>query len=564
VIKQFHGLITVLGLSIFSNHALSEAKTCDMYSAYENPNTLDQSKEITNYIKNDQHLGPVKDQDSTGFCYAFAGADMVEVWLKNKKSLSKNQSVSPMGIGLNYHKKDWESKTADFQILAIKRDLLAPKINSIRSKISETRDKRYKNRDEYNQLLDTHMKKHPKNGELNKLRDRMTNPDQDELMIKSQNKMATYRELQNSISGLRDKIENEIKQSPAFLADTKDIDEEIIDLEKADEHFHNLLWKLKAEIRGADEDIPKGGITKDALEQAWPSMCLEAEVNSRDEEIKRVYDSYREMLENSSYTPNNFQDTLGYLYSTRYSPDQIDCSYFQFTKALFPRLPYENPSDFYKFISKLNVYDNIFDSLLKKSCSKKDFKPKPIIVEEKIPHFLPLNDNSKIFDHIDKGLVSGNIATISYRSNILNQENLDKDDDTYHASTIVGSMNLCGEPFYVLRNTWGKYACKEKNRNYRSSKKRRKLRKQILNKKWDCIDRTRAEVDNQFPICENDLCLEQANALDSKLNAECDKIHMDEVNRKLEHPFFCDSNGNFIIKKSHLKKAVHRATTITN
>lgn len=94
-------LLTLSSLSSFS-------QTCDEYKIRENFSEEIKKGTLKYTHNNDQFLGPTRDQDSIGYCFAYAGADLYEHWLKKKGLMDKKEHVSAMAMGMKTHKQSWD------------------------------------------------------------------------------------------------------------------------------------------------------------------------------------------------------------------------------------------------------------------------------------------------------------------------------------------------------------------------------------------------------------------------------------------------------------------------
>jgi len=95
--------IFLISVMLFVSLAKAEIKVCTKVS---------KSDKTTKSVNLKDQLGPVRNQDSVGWCYAFTVADLLTQHLHNKGELrgdpnQKNQQVSPVGIASYYNKKNY-------------------------------------------------------------------------------------------------------------------------------------------------------------------------------------------------------------------------------------------------------------------------------------------------------------------------------------------------------------------------------------------------------------------------------------------------------------------------
>ncbi len=500
-------ILNLLFLSISVANAIDKT-TCDKYEVYQNFVKAKKSNKVTNMIETAPILSPVRDQDSVGHCFAYAASDMLEYWLKQKKVIESDQSISALGMSLNYHKERWNDKTSQYHSLAILRETIVPQIEIYHSKNLEISQR------------------------LQKLRERLivsTDPNE------------------------KTEIMEEKKQ-----------------LEGESSHLIYLTDSLKKLIKPKETDevneIPEGGEVEAAIEASWlnKKLCLESEINSRDLKIKEIYDNYREVYKNALYTPTDLKTSLQYLGLGQFEKTQLECNGQAIINALFPGVGLTSDSDVKKILDDLKVNESIIESLLNLACRDKKLPPKPTLKGEKISDNLPLVGNAKLFAVIDEALANNKIVGISYYADIFKNIYV-KTNDSKHASTVIGSMNICGEKYYKVRNSWGKEGCERNFKKYDIDNAQFSDKYvAIQDSYYNCQEVVREKVKEKYADCKNDNCFEKRAGFREELVADCTSKYQAEKNKIELTPYFCDEEGNWIINQLQLKKGLYEARYIND
>ena len=351
-------------------------------------------------------------------------------------------------------------------------------------------------------------------------------------------------------------------------------------IEKARERIHRERTGRNTEL--TEEQIEKnksrttrflnkgtlsGGNTSfRVIDTSWDRLCFESEVNSSDEHIKEIYLQHHWLFENNFYRSKNAESFINQLLHIRYNPFLgPHCGTYMLAKEIFPGMPFENPDDFHEFITKQRGREYLLDLILEKTCSGKNYGTKPKVSTNSKEILLSalnkhLNVRTASLKTIDSALNKGKIVSISYNAHIFKRSN--KFILSNHQSTIVGNMSICGETYYIIRNSWGNKSCaikmrKFSNRDSEQSKNDSKL--------YSCYNEAAniAKVTNiQYSECTRVECLEDREIIYQDELNECDKKYRAPYLEKIDHPFFCDPEGNYIVSGEHLKKGLFVAEFI--
>ncbi|MBU6376156.1 MAG: hypothetical protein KGQ59_09190 [Bdellovibrionales bacterium] len=96
----------LFGLLLISRAAL--ASDCDEYD-HDGVMSLDSPPQgvVTEAKRNDADLGPVRDQDEIGYCYAYSSADLLEHWMKKNGQMPEKENVSAVALALRHDSRNW-------------------------------------------------------------------------------------------------------------------------------------------------------------------------------------------------------------------------------------------------------------------------------------------------------------------------------------------------------------------------------------------------------------------------------------------------------------------------
>ena len=534
---------------------------CIKSSVYSNFQQAIKNSDGEVIVDQSNWLGPTRDQDSVGWCYAFSGADLYEHWLKRKGHLAPNRRqqnvISSVAISLNYHSKDWSKRTAKFQDLAKGRMLYLPQIEKNRRELNRLAIKRMNLSKNSIRIFDNHYKSHPRYSELNKLTAKMKNiphgPARDRL--------------EDTIYQLEDLIEGDVYRSGAFQNEIKQNNSAKTQLDENMKEVNRFLAIFKKETKVGEDMIPEAGFVKRSLLSMWPQICFEEEISSRDNQFHQLYSSYRELIKSVAFEPTNLQGALGYLslleYEYQWTGDANKCLGLELMQSIFPGAEISLLGSLSTFFKDNKNSENIFAKLLQLSCSSKGL-PKPKISEKLISRELPIVKSHDLINQLETALNSGQVASVYYRSQLLDADGFDNERQDNHASLIVGKSLICGEEYYILRNSHGKGAC-EKRRDTFKMKETSKLKGTVAqNEKRKCIRHANLSAKNKYPLCRDNPCFEQREGHRVELLEQCLNQFRQEVLKVSEHPYFCDQRGNFIINKKYFIKGLYGVATIDN
>jgi hypothetical protein len=529
-----------------------EAKTCDPYLAHEDMDQAIKDGVLKIEHKNDGNLGPVRDQDSVGVCYAYSSADLLEHWLKKTKQMPSEQNISAIAMSLQYAKEEWQLNSPEFEAMAIKKDALQPKIDEIDKKILKLNEEEGKIDKKIEEIQTTFSKDHPRFKELQTLKEKVEelyhNKDG---FFADDPKIIQMEELQELI--LKDN-QDYIKATAELLKEKDKIMEKSSHLGRLYESLSDITMKEN------DAIVPGGGWSAEAIEMSWDKLCYESEVSSRNIDLSadnNIYqDSYRSYSDISS-----IHGALRFIMiePQRQAPDQ--CALSNVIQQTFPGSS-QNSWDLLEIMSKVSDYPYLLEQLMKVSCKQKKFSKKPELEKQRLdPN--AFSENEPLFKQLDQSLEKGNIASISYRSQILERKNNKLDAEDLHASVIVGSANLCGEKFYAIRNSYGADSCKNMKKSFTLEGKDQESYEKLM-VEFDCHNQAQIVAAKRYPNCDSGLCSSEVQkAVENYLTQCLDKMQH-KLNREVSHPFFCDKEGNFYVKKEQLKKGLFDVTTIAN
>ncbi|MBP9681992.1 MAG: hypothetical protein KBD76_11345 [Bacteriovorax sp.] len=352
-------LLTLSSLSSFS-------QICDEYKIRENFNEEIKKGTLKYTHNNDQFLGPTRDQGSIGYCYAYAGADLYEHWLKKKGLMDKKEHVSAMAMGMMYHKRSWDS--------LLEKDFLD--------------SNRFKDKMEYLESID---RKHQQE----------TRPTEKGRLLK-----------------------------------------EKVDL-----------------ISSFTSSTPEGGFPGDAIKISSKKLCYDSEISSQaSNSLKEFFKSGpKNIYESNGFRMEQFQWFLNLENLKNENSEknkEWNCAFLHSINSIFPGHIFSSTAELKLFLEKLE--GSRLDSFINNSCKDKNIKLKP-----KIRSYRKIlgNGGVKLEKMIENALKKGDIASVSYHSNLLEHEDENKFKSDHHESVITGSVDICGTTYYALRNSWGKKQC---------------------------------------------------------------------------------------------------------
>lgn len=477
------------------------------------------------------NLGAIRDQDSVGYCYAYAGADLLEDYLKRHGRLDEGQSVSALALSLNYDKQEWGKNLKDFREIAAYKERINSHLERISSEMERLRSQRSALYDKYKQVTRSYAESHPLYPEVLTLEKRVEEQEGEEREKLFEKLIETKRLIVEDLKRRNDEFRNYDRET---REEANLINEEIESLQ--------LTISMNEELFESPI-IPEGGLTQEAIETSWPRICSESEVSSRDIGIQKVYENHRELYTASAlFTGETLEDALGYMH-TYWNDEGRQCSVYRLGQAVFSEFPFDNYTEFTRFLDGLDGEAYFFGEMLKRTCSPVTQMNRPIIKSEEGS----VGDRI-VLDTVDEGLKNNRPVNIDFHSHILEQKGFDPEiKDDRHASVIVGSFNKCGEQYYRLRNSWGEDSCERDRFEMLGDSAQVELNK--------CVRDSTVEM----VFCEesDEKCLMQEELKQSEIKSECgEKV-------KSGAPYYCE-NGEYVIKKSYLRQGVYRATYITN
>ena len=487
-----------------------------------------QPPSVTNYLaygrdsiselkRHDQTLGSMRDQDGIGYCYAYTASDMLEQWLKKNKQLKHNQELSPMGLGLKYQSNNWNRVSSFFREFAHQNKYIQDRVKF------------------YQDLIDK------KQVELNSVNERFRlHPEVNNVNnVEVINLMGQSRGLGQLIRSYQDEIKKLTSSSPEVLQDL----------------FPDTTL---------DDLVPERGAEGELLQNLAKELCLEEEVSSRDNSLNNeILDYINSTTLYNSIGLKNLRSIQNILQTDRFNPQGISCESFNFLKDIFPNLPFQSIPEYQGFLEKLEEEEQLFDSLLNLSCTSFELKKMPEIKTDKVAIGFPLESrNERLIAMIDQALDQGKIAGIGYRSQILERYKMDELSNDYHASTITGRLNICGKKHYILRNSWGREACSRFQKTYLNSASNPPL-KLLQDERERCILSAETKAKSQTRRCQED-CLIKREKKRAKYIQECLETFNEKAASYNKDPYYCDSEGNFIVSEGLLKKGLFRTSYIKN
>ncbi|NDD91899.1 hypothetical protein EBZ37_07425 [bacterium] len=441
-------------------------------------------RKIESQVNNDKGmLGPVRDQDSLGYCYAYAAADLVEHWLKKNKKMPPGESVSAMAMGLRDQSASLESPQVQAQIRVAHdaRLTFQPKIQNLDEKqIPQAKQ-------EANQPLVI------LNGRVS------------EQNVEAAKKLSTLR------------------------------------------------YERREYKKLSSPSVPEGGDVGLAIRRSWPEsgsgekICFESEVSSRDNGLLQTLGGNDPLLGKKI----DLYEALGLISERSLSSSVEDrCQFIRVAQEIFPSASRDQLVEvLFRLQAESSVVKNPFSPLLEKACKAKtglDVAPK--IEAMMIPPWTPPleENNADILKLVDAGLSQGGVVAISYRASILKYARpqlIDREEDQ-HASVIIGSAKVCGKDYYILRNSWGKLAC-QGSRNRFTQKNVWGGESEETTRAIELLKQEEGRCrESNDPTCYTKVWARRAKVVDV--------------------PYFCDGDGNYVIRKDYLARGIYGATRITN
>lgn len=522
--------ISLITFALSFGEAYSQDNECDPTLAYSDLNNAAKNNVITSVKHNGKKLGPTRDQDSVGYCYAYASADVLEDWFKESGQIKGDENISAMGIALANTRENWIANSGPYKSLASSRNLLA---------------KSFKDMDEEKRELEK------------KIVD-LKKTDEDK-------KKSSSTSLEDAFADIEDLFASFI-DPPKLDVSTKDNEKEIEDLKKKigliEENKKVQIGFLR--MMEDNIDIKEGGNVAKTIMHAWNKLCFESEINSRDSGFHDLYKSSQDYFDNKhyGYAPEDLPSALKFISEEQYSNTTNSCVPLRYVNEMFPGSSFFNSDQLLSFLSKISDKDSVINELVKESCKRKTFNRPTLSSVSK--------DNGdsidKILGVIDSAIDKGRLSAVSYKSEMFNTLEFE-DSKSNHASVITGSMKICGVPYYRLRNSWGKEACNSRQSSF-SVLATHDLRINELKLELaiaTCLTEVEGAAFDKFGECEGDgKCLEAREKFVSENSLKCSEGYDEKKRDAVGNQYFCDTNGDFIIKRSYFKRGVYRADAINN
>lgn len=320
------------------------------------------------------------------------------------------------------------------------------------------------------------------------------------------------------------------------------------------------------------------------------NLCFEDEVDSRETNLKLLLEvscnKSERILQKKLQLSNNLQDALSFLTyidlsNEIFTNSRYQCTTLSLINSIFKGANIKNIEDLQNAIRQnINQDDtkstnfNLLSILTKKSCKEKILPPLPT------PKRVNALGNSKIYtdkpistdivvNEIDIQLKKGNIPRITYSFDAAFGFKKPVPIKINHTSIITGNINICGDEYYVVRNSFGIAACNsELNNHLRRQLFEQKLytAENALNDKCyndaEAKSRSSFECDTLKDISKKNECIVKREQAINSLNKQCNQDFFHSYSKKLKIPFFCNSRGDYIIKKEELKKGLFISETI--
>lgn len=437
-------------------------------------------------------FGPIRDQGSIGWCYAYGAADQAGYWLKKNRGIdttSPGNAISASAAALEYNGLERSTtlgqsdavrrvQAATTQLtqeasnkLTRQRELLSSKLSAFAS-----RDKRA--RDLIDAVADRQAKLNHKMMEQAKLN---PNPYGGGMGGGMGPIAGSGYMIKPSAVDMFDPA-NSYDFDMQLEKDKSDFKELVLKDPSIDTEYKKLLYH-QSELSTLISIYPQalqekeGGNPRAVLGAIMGNgYCTEAEVPSEGFDYKPkiapmgAYGAY------NGYSPYagaaQSEGVKAILnegiskYNANPTPETL-CEATDAAKSIFPKLKSNEISNILE-TSRKNENDAI-DQLLKNACSKKKIDlPRP---EVKSEWFAGDDSDAESLKEMQKLLKNGTPVGISYHPEIFNEtpeSYKTAEKGVGHYSVLVGQQYNCdlGEPEYILRNSWGKSSCTTNSFNY--------------------------------------------------------------------------------------------------
>ncbi|MBU6375105.1 MAG: hypothetical protein KGQ59_03845 [Bdellovibrionales bacterium] len=327
---------------------------------------------------------------------------------------------------------------------------------------------------------------------------------------------------------------------------------EAIEGKSFQESLRSTIEKRNQCVEDASLCVPQFGRTDEAIRRTWPDgasgnqICFETEVSSRDNGLRQGLAGINPVTGRTF----NLEAALGTMAVAAYTRSTED--HCRFVRVADQVLPSATQSQIQELLFQLNgdrsEVLNPFDSILSQACrSKTGLTESPKMMIQRVSAMIqPLDAvNQPVINGIDTALSLGQISEVSYRATILSRGGaIGSDGNDFHSSVIIGSAKVCGKDYYVLRNSYGKDQCNNQRNQF--------TQKGAFGEQGEELTQDLLKLDQEKKQCE------------AEQSAECyERVSLRRAQR-VDVPYFCDSEGNYVIRKEYMARGVFRSTWISN
>jgi hypothetical protein len=422
-------------------------------------------------------FGPIRDQGSIGWCYAYGAADQAGHWLKKNRGIDTTlpgKAISASAVALETNGED-RSKSLG-QSDAIRR------VQAATAQLTqEARDKENRQREVLGAKLSVFVGRDKRASELlDRVADR-----QAKLMHQFAEEAKKNPSPLNGVGtgggGMMMKPSATDMFDPTFPPDWE-IKKNKTEFEKLvlkdpaiDTEYKKLLYH-QSEVQALVSIYPKnleedeGGNSSEVLAGIMENgYCTEDEVPSEGFDYKPKISP----MNNGIVMPPSTSDGVKAIlnegigkYTASPTAENL-CEATDAAKSIFPKLSQKEISNVLEAARK-NENDAV-DQLLKTACTKKKIDlPRPKVVAQTL---IPDQDGGVDMAWVRELLKKGTPVGIAYHSEVFSES-----PDVYkysskrgsHYSLLVGQRYNCdkGEPEYILRNSWGQSGCETSSAAY--------------------------------------------------------------------------------------------------
>lgn len=469
----------------------------------------------------------IRNQDSIGWCYAHAAADLLTYHLRENGSIGKKESVSATGISLMTNSERRAERQAKLSFFS--KPSLMMGLSTMNSFTRNT-DKRKQELEDQIEVLDLQYSKR-KTELLNKRPDLIKKKQQAEKKSKEE----------------KEKINNDIM---GYLMN--------------DPEFRNILFET--DLKGTELDLiekspkgnsgftipkaeePEGGFSQRAASRALrDGFCLESQMPSDDSIIPEKYSALIASKENMPEA--SMADLFKYFTSEQ---DKTEGRVFE-----------EPCCDEYEnvFRSTFNISKPIFDAIHKSLDPLGELSHELCVGKSKTPLSIDSekledspNKMKEFYDKNEPFTVSMDANFFDFGEEALDEKKADPDyERSGHAVLVIGKKTDCktGKSKLIIRNSWGSNSCKKDRDNFRSLSSKN-IRSINAEKKIDKIyaDCEAGSFSDYSASKEAAICIDKA-------------ISQTKMIRKSIHPnnsFECDDKGNYIVDEDRFFKMSSRVS----